>query len=185
MCRDIGTLDKQGRLSIVDRKKNIFKLAQGEYIAPEKLEGTFLKSNFVAQIYVHGDSLQSELVGVVVPDQEFSIKWAIENGVLAADTVPPPPPVPNAPLHPLVKTVAASPKFVAALLKDLEAVGKKDKLRGFEFIKAVYCYHDLFSEAGLLTPTFKLKRSEAAALFRPQIDDMYKHLDSIRPPARL
>ena len=157
MTGDIGTLDKSGRLSIVDRKKNIFKLAQGEYIAPEKLEGVFVKSGLVAQIYVHGDSLQSELVAIVVPDQEVSIKWALENGVLPANTVVPPPPPPNTPLHPLVKTIAASPKFNKAVMDDLTLLGKKDKLRGFEFIKAVHIHHDLFSaESGLLTPTFTL-----------------------------
>lgn len=49
---------QNGTLKIVDRKKHIFKLAQGEYIAPEKIENVFVRSDAVAQVYVHGDSLQ-------------------------------------------------------------------------------------------------------------------------------
>ena len=47
-----------GTLKIVDRKKNIFKLAQGEYIAPEKIENIYIRSDALAQVFVHGDSLQ-------------------------------------------------------------------------------------------------------------------------------
>ena len=49
---------QNGTLKIVDRKKHIFKLAQGEYIAPEKIENVYLRSEAVAQVFVHGDSLQ-------------------------------------------------------------------------------------------------------------------------------
>lgn len=42
----------------MDRKKHIFKLAQGEYIAPEKIENIYTRSDAVAQLFVHGDSLQ-------------------------------------------------------------------------------------------------------------------------------
>lgn len=49
---------QNGTLKIIDRKKHIFKLAQGEYIAPEKIENIYVRSSAVAQVYVHGDSLQ-------------------------------------------------------------------------------------------------------------------------------
>lgn len=49
---------QNGTLKIIDRKKHIFKLAQGEYIAPEKIENIYIRSDPVAQVYVHGDSLQ-------------------------------------------------------------------------------------------------------------------------------
>lgn len=51
-------LFQNGTLKIVDRKKHIFKLAQGEYIAPEKIENVYTRSDPVAQMFVHGDSLQ-------------------------------------------------------------------------------------------------------------------------------
>jgi long-chain acyl-CoA synthetase len=150
------------------------------------LENIFLKSPFVAQIYVHGDSLQSELVGVIVPDQEFSINFAIKEGILPANTVVPPPPAPNQPLHPLVKEVIKSQKFLDALFKDITKIGKADKIRGFEFLKKIHLEYDLFTaESGLLTPTFKVKRNVAGEKFRPVIDQMYKELEAIRPSAKL
>jgi len=54
---DIGVILSNGALKIVDRKKNIFKLSQGEYIAPDKLEGSFGLIDIIKQIFVYGDSL--------------------------------------------------------------------------------------------------------------------------------
>lgn len=66
---DIGQFLPHGVLKIIDRKKNIFKLSQGEYIAPDKVESKITQSLYIAQIFVYGDSLQSNLVAIVVPEQ--------------------------------------------------------------------------------------------------------------------
>jgi hypothetical protein len=55
---DIGMWTPRGTLKVVDRKKNIFKLSQGEYVAAEKIENAYQRSPFVAQVFVYGDSLQ-------------------------------------------------------------------------------------------------------------------------------
>uniref|UniRef100_A0A8C0YBV7 Long-chain-fatty-acid--CoA ligase n=1 Tax=Cyprinus carpio carpio TaxID=630221 RepID=A0A8C0YBV7_CYPCA len=78
---DIGKWLPSGVLKIIDRKKNIFKLAQGEYIAPEKIENVYIQSAQVAQVFVHGDSLQSSLVAIVVPDPEVLPGFAEKLGV--------------------------------------------------------------------------------------------------------
>ena len=68
-------------MRIIDRKKHIFKLSQGEYIAPEKIENVYSKSTFVAQIFVYGESLKSCLVAVVVPEVTVLTLWCRKNNI--------------------------------------------------------------------------------------------------------
>lgn len=50
-------------VKLIDRKKNIFKLAQGEFVAPSKIEAILMKSKFIRNIFVHGTSEHDFLVG--------------------------------------------------------------------------------------------------------------------------
>ena len=79
---DIGLWLPGGRLKIIDRKKNIFKLAQGEYVAPEKIENVYSRSPFIAQVFVYGNSLSAHLVALVVPDPEVLQPWASQRCAL-------------------------------------------------------------------------------------------------------
>jgi len=154
---DIGIWLPGGQLKLVDRKKNIFKLAQGEYVAAEKIENIYARSKWVAQSFVYGDSLQSVLVGIVVPDPEVLKGWASTKG-LDFDTA----------------TLCANEDLKKEILADLKSIGKDAKLNGFEMIKSVHLSPEEFSVGNnLLTPTFKLKRNEAKKFFKTQIDDMY------------
>ena len=65
---DIVTVAPNGALTVVDRLKNIFKLSQGEYIAPERLENVYVQSEYIQQIWIHGDSFKDYPVAFIVVD---------------------------------------------------------------------------------------------------------------------
>ncbi|GAB1609882.1 long-chain-fatty-acid--CoA ligase 5-like [Argonauta hians] len=160
---DVGEWLPNGTLKIIDRKKNIFKLSQGEYIAPEKIENIYIRSRFVAQIFVHGDSLQSCLVAICVPDEEVLSKYAakeynLENCSLAQ--------------------MAQDPRLKEDILQDIIKFGKESNLNSFEQVKSLHLHSELMSvENGLLTPTMKMKRQDVAKYFHLQIENMYNTLN--------
>lgn len=170
---DIGTLNERGALVIIDRKKNIFKLAQGEYVAPEKIENVYAKDPVIGQIYLHGDSLESALVAIVVPDPEAL-------NVLIASKLPK--------LHAKKLSypeLCKSPEVNAMVLAQMDHTGKKSELRGFEFAKAIYLSSEPFSiENDLLTPTFKVKRPQAKKYYEAQIAELYERINSQTKPER-
>ena len=156
---DVGLIRPNGSLKIIDRKKNIFKLAQGEYVAPEKLENMFIKIPIVAQIFVHGDSLEAYVVAVVVPDEANLKKWAEAEG------------------HPWdFRDLCGTEELKKHIQSEIEKSAKEEGLLGFEIPRGIYIHNEPFTpESDILTPTFKLKRNIAAKIFRNQIDQMYGH----------
>ncbi|XP_056149455.1 long-chain-fatty-acid--CoA ligase 1-like isoform X2 [Lampris incognitus] len=155
---DIGKWLPNGTLKIVDRKKHIFKLAQGEYVAPEKIENIYVRSDALAQVFVHGDSLQACLVAVVVPDPDFLCGWVKKT--LGMDSS--------------YLELCGREEVKTAILKDMVRLGKEGGLKSFEQVKAIYIHTELFSvQNGLLTPTLKTKRADLQRHFRPQIDELY------------
>ncbi|KAM7381246.1 hypothetical protein PAMA_012206 [Pampus argenteus] len=154
---DIGKWLPNGVLKIIDRKKNIFKLAQGEYIAPEKIENVYVRSGSVAQVFVHGDSLQSCLIAIVVPDPEVLPTLAKNLNCQGA-----------------VEELCKNMEIKKAILSEMTKLGKEAGLKSFEQVKDIYLHPEQFTiENGLLTPTLKAKRVELKNLFQPQIDNLY------------
>jgi len=160
---DIGRWNPNGTLSIIDRKKNIFKLSQGEYIAAEKIEIVYGKCGLVGQCWVYGNSFKSFVLAVVVPNAEPVWNAAKE--------------------HHWVKSDAefGSPEFLTEFkamfegehkdaLKKFVFDGMKAQnknLKGFEKVRDIIIEAELdalltgFTEANqCMTPTFKLKRPQ-------------------------
>ncbi|KAM5192103.1 long-chain-fatty-acid--CoA ligase 1 isoform 1-T4 [Mantella aurantiaca] len=154
---DIGKWLPNGTLKIIDRKKHIFKLAQGEYIAPERIETVYMRSEPVVQVFVHGESLQAFLVGVVVPDPDNAVSWAKKRKFEGS-----------------YEDLCKNKDFKNAILEDLLKLGKETGLKTFEQVKDIALYSELFSiQNGLLTPTLKAKRPELRKYFQKQIDELY------------
>ena len=76
---DVAQINPNGSIKIIDRAKNIFKLSQGEYIAPEKLENIFIQSAFVDQIWIYGDSFKDHIIAFIVVNKEQIESLKIKN----------------------------------------------------------------------------------------------------------
>ncbi|PLN77087.1 acetyl-CoA synthetase-like protein [Aspergillus taichungensis] len=168
---DVCTIDEMGRIVIIDRRKNVLKLAQGEYISPERLEGVYMSEiGYFAQAYIHGDSVETFLVGIfgVLPEAfaPFASK-ALGRTVSEAD----------------VPSVLNDDKVRKAVIKDLERVAKKHKLAGYERVKNCSLMIDPFTvENNLLTPTLKLKRPPTVKLYRELLDQLYAEANAQTSP---
>jgi long-chain acyl-CoA synthetase len=155
---DVGLINENGTLSIIDRKKNIFKLSQGEYVAAEYVEGVYQKNKFINQIFVYGDSSQSCLVAIVVPDAEILLPFAKEQN-LPDDNI---------------QELCNNAQIKETILTQMNVSAKEGKLLGFEVVKAIYLEHSPFSiENDLLTPTFKLKRPQLKQKYAEIIKGLY------------
>ncbi|GFZ16399.1 AMP-dependent synthetase and ligase family protein [Actinidia rufa] len=155
---DVGEWQPNGSMKIVDRKKNIFKLSQGEYVAVENLENVYGLVPDIDSIWIYGNSFESFLIAVVNPNKQALERWAEENSIPGD-----------------FNSLCENAKAKEYLLGELARIAKEKKLKGFEFIKAVHLDPVPFDmDRDLLTPTFKKKRPQLLKYYQGVIDNMYK-----------
>lgn len=142
---DIAEVDSLGRFKIIDRRKNVLKLAQGEYVSPERIENVYLAhTSIVSQGFVHGDSTQAFLVSV----------WGVDPAAFAPFASQ----VLKKTINPedldAVRAAAKNGRVRKAVLKELDKIGKKNKFNSWERVRAVHLEIEPFTiENELLTPT--------------------------------
>jgi len=162
---DIAQVDEFGSLAIIDRVKNFFKLAQGEYIASEKIENFYSGNNsFINQIFVYGDSFQSFLVGIIGIEEQLLLKL-----------------IKNSPFSTKISTLEQLLNKMNDLevrkyiLKELNQNIKHTGLYSFEQLKNIHLAVEPFkTEEDTITPTLKLKRPNAKKMYQSEIDSLYK-----------
>ncbi|KAK9449895.1 eukaryotic long-chain fatty acid CoA synthetase (LC-FACS) [Limtongia smithiae] len=169
---DVAAIDELGRVYIIDRVKNFFKLAQGEYVAPEQIENVYLAGcPLVQTLFVHGNSLEANLVGIAAVEPLTFAPFAsklLDQTIQPTDTE-------------ALKAACANQEVRTAVLAELELVAKASKLQGYEKIKNLRIFFDPFTiENDTLTPTMKLKRPSAAAYFKEVMREMYEEGDVVR-----
>ena len=155
---DVGKFEN-GVLWITDRKKEIFKLTTGKYVAPQIVENRFKESPLIEQILVVGEG-EKFAAAIISPNFHYLHGWCFKNNVKFRD---------NTDLihHPKVR--ARYQEEVDLINKTL---GRHRQVKKFELT----C-RDWSTETGELSPTLKLKRNHLKKLYKVKLDRIYGYTD--------
>jgi len=160
---DVGEFREDGTLAIIDRKKNLVKLAHGEYIALEKMENKFKDSVLVENVCAYGNSDRDYPIALVVPNKVALAKWAEAEGI------------PHDDIGHLVDTKQAQKHVLDAIV----AAARKAHLKEIEIVKNVVLVHEEWTpENGFLTAAMKLQRNAIYSHYRSEIEKAYGDVSS-------
>jgi long-subunit acyl-CoA synthetase (AMP-forming) len=153
---DIGRLDADGYLEIIDRKKEIIINAAGKNMSPANIEGRLkAASPLIGQACCIGDRRPYN-TALVVLDPDFAPQWAAQHGI--GDRA--------------LEELAHEPQMLAAVQQAVDAANRH--LARVEQIKKFTILPGDWPPGGdELTPTMKLKRRPIAAKYEGEIDAMY------------
>ncbi len=153
---DIGELDEMRMLRITDRKKEMFKLSGGKYVAPQQVENLFKESMFIEQIMVIGEN-EKHTAALIVPDFEFLTNRCKIHHVDVSG----------------VEEMIRHPKVIARYQKEVDKYNKQlDKVMQVKKFKLVG--DNWTSDNGLLSPTQKLKRKVILKKYKDLVDEIYE-----------
>ncbi|MCF8361317.1 MAG: long-chain fatty acid--CoA ligase [Prolixibacteraceae bacterium] len=153
---DVGILVDNKYLKITDRKKEIFKLSGGKYIAPQMIENKLKESFFIEQAMVVGEN-EKFASAIVVPAFSYIRDWIKQKGTDNNITN---------------DEILQMPEVIASIRKDVREINKS--LGEFEVVKRYKLIADEWSpDTGEMSPTLKLKRNVLAERYNNLIDEIY------------
>ncbi|KAJ9302299.1 hypothetical protein DTO271G3_1165 [Paecilomyces variotii] len=158
MTGDIGEFDKYGHLRIIDRKKNLVKTLNGEYIALEKLESVYRSAPVVANICVFAAEDQTKPIAIIVPVEATLQKLAKENGIEEGT----------------LEGLVHNEQLKSIVLKNLQQAGRAGGLKGIEIVDGVVMSDEEWNpQNGFTTAAQKLQRKKIISHFQKDIDRAY------------
>eukprot|EP01134_Creolimax_fragrantissima_P006852 CFRG6852T1 len=153
---DIGQMHKNGTLQIIDRKKDLVKLQQGEYVSLGKVESMLKAATYIDNMMVYADPFHSYCIAVVTVLPPGLNAWAEKNSIKKEWTD-------------LVK----DPKVVAEVLASLQKEAKANKLAKFETPQKICVSADPWlPEGGLVTASLKLQRNKLKEHYKKEIEEL-------------
>jgi len=155
---DIGQMEEDGTLRIIDRKKDLVKLQFGEYVSLGKVESVLKTCPLVENICIYGDSSRSYVVALICPDRLNLDRLAKKMGKEKLDC----------------SDQCTDKDIIGAFLREVVQHGRKFKLEKFELPGAVTLCQELWTpESDLVTAAFKLKRKPLQKFYQLDINRMY------------
>lgn len=155
---DVGEWDKNGHLKIIDRKKNLIKTLNGEYIALEKLESIYRSAPIVANICVYADDSKAKPIAIIVPAEPHLKKIAEELGIGGES----------------IEELVHEKKLQAAVLRELQAAGRSGGLSGIEIIEGVVVSDEEWTpQNNLVTAAQKLNRKGILSKYKKEVAEAY------------
>lgn len=152
---DIGRLVDGEFLQITDRKKEIFKLSLGKYIAPQVIENLLKESSYIENCMVIGEN-QKFASAIIIPNMERLHSWAAKQKITYKDN----------------DELIANPKILAKIHSEVEAVNQK--LAPHEHIKRERIVNAEWTpQNNLLSQTLKLKRAKLYSKYSGLVKEIY------------
>ncbi len=156
---DIGELHELNILKITDRKKEIFKLSTGKYVAPQVVENKFKESSFIEQIMVVGEG-EKYAAAIICPTFHFLHAWCHRYGIKFRDN----------------RDLIQNPKVLERFQKEVDKInkglGNHQQVKKFELTCAEWS-----PETGELSPTLKVRRKFLKIKYRVKFDRLYGYTD--------
>jgi long-chain acyl-CoA synthetase len=152
---DIGTIIDSKYLKITDRKKEIFKISSGKYIAPQVIENKLKESMFIEQVMVIGEN-QKFASALIAPDFQFLHNWASIHHISFLDN----------------KDLISNPLVFARYQKEVtemnQNLGDHENIKRFRLVSEEWT-----APTGELSPTLKLKRNVLYEKYRDIISEIF------------
>jgi len=152
---DVGVIEDGIFLKITDRKKEIFKLSSGKYIAPQVIENKFKESFFIEQIIVIGEN-EKFASAVISPNFNFLHNWCSRHGVSFRDN------------SDLINNPVVLDRFQREVTQINKTLGQTEHIKRFRLITEEWS-----PLTGELSPTLKLKRKYIHDKYKSLIEEIY------------
>jgi len=154
---DVGHLEEGKFLKITDRKKEIFKLSSGKFVAPQPIENKMKESAFIDQIMVVGEH-EKFASALLVPDFKYLKEWCMARELSACDER---------------DKIICLPEILAAFNEEVARINKS--LSDWERINRFRIVTDEWSPvSGELSASLKLKRKVVMDKYPELLDSIYR-----------